>query len=79
MISYLDDRSRFITGSVKIWNSTGGNAMLLLDRALGDMAFLGRFSLIGELSLSRQVEKYLFLMGIAVSWGLSILLPAFVG
>jgi hypothetical protein len=23
MISYLDDRSRFITGLVKIWNPTG--------------------------------------------------------
>jgi transposase InsO family protein len=34
MISYLDDRSRFITGSVKIWNPTGENLMLLLDRAV---------------------------------------------
>ena len=34
MISYLDDRSRFITGSVKIWSPTGENAMLLLDRAI---------------------------------------------
>lgn len=34
MISYLDDRSRFITGSVKIWNPTGANAILLLDRAV---------------------------------------------
>jgi transposase InsO family protein len=34
MISYLDDRSRFITGSVKIWNPTGENAMVLLDRAV---------------------------------------------
>jgi transposase InsO family protein len=34
MISYLDDRSRFITGSVKIWSPTGKNAMLLLDRAV---------------------------------------------
>ena len=34
MISYLDDRSRFINGSVKIWNPTGENAMLLLDRAV---------------------------------------------
>ena len=34
MISYLDDRSRFITGSVKIWSPTGENAMLLLDRAV---------------------------------------------
>jgi putative transposase len=34
MISYLDDRSRFITGSIKIWNPTGENAMLLLDRAV---------------------------------------------
>jgi transposase InsO family protein len=34
MISYQDDRSRFITGSVKIWNPTGENAMLLLDKAV---------------------------------------------
>lgn len=34
MISYLDDRSRFITGSMKIWSPTGENAMLLLDRAV---------------------------------------------
>jgi putative transposase len=34
MISYLDDRSRFITGSVKIYSPTGENAMLLLDRAV---------------------------------------------
>ena len=34
MISYLDDRSRFITGSVKIWSPTSENAMLLLDRAV---------------------------------------------
>jgi len=34
MISYQDDHSRFITGSVKIWNPTGENAMLLLDRAV---------------------------------------------
>jgi len=34
MISYQDGRSRFITGSVKIWNPTGENAMLLLDRAV---------------------------------------------
>jgi len=34
MISYLDDRSRFITGSVKIWSPTGKNALMLLDRAV---------------------------------------------
>ncbi|MCJ7425491.1 DDE-type integrase/transposase/recombinase [Candidatus Bathyarchaeota archaeon] len=34
MISYQDDHSRFITGSVKIWSPTGENAMLLLDRAV---------------------------------------------
>jgi transposase InsO family protein len=34
MISYQDDRSRFITGSIKIWNPTGENAMLLLDKAV---------------------------------------------
>jgi putative transposase len=34
MISFQDDHSRFITGSVKIWNPTGENAMLLLDKAI---------------------------------------------
>ena len=34
MISYQDDHSRFVTGSVKIWNPTGENAMLLLDKAV---------------------------------------------
>jgi len=34
MISYQDDHSRFITGSVKIWSPTGENAILLLDRAV---------------------------------------------
>ena len=34
MISYQDDRSRFITGSVKIYSPTGENAMLLLDKAV---------------------------------------------
>jgi putative transposase len=34
MISYQDDHSRFITGSVKVWNPTGENAMILLDRAV---------------------------------------------
>jgi len=34
MISYQDDRSRFITGSVKIWSPTGENAILLLDKAV---------------------------------------------
>jgi len=34
MISYQDDHSRFITGSIKIWSPTGENAILLLDRAV---------------------------------------------
>ena len=34
MISYLDDHSRFITGSNKIWSPTGENAILLLNRAV---------------------------------------------
>ena len=29
-----DDHSRFITGSIKIWNPAGENAILLLDRAV---------------------------------------------
>jgi putative transposase len=34
MISYQDDHSRFITGSIKVWSPTGQNAILLLDRAV---------------------------------------------
>jgi putative transposase len=34
MISYQDDHSRFITGSVKIWSPTGENAMSLLNKAV---------------------------------------------
>jgi putative transposase len=34
MISFQDDHSRFITGSMKIWNPTGENAILLLERAV---------------------------------------------
>jgi putative transposase len=34
MISYQDNHSRFITGSVKIYSPTGENAILLLERAV---------------------------------------------
>jgi putative transposase len=34
MISFQDDHSRFVTGSVKIWSPTGENAMMLLDKAI---------------------------------------------
>lgn len=34
MISYQDDHSRFITGSVKIYNPTGENTILLLEKAV---------------------------------------------
>jgi len=34
MISYQDDHSRFITGSAKVWNPTGENAIRLLDKAV---------------------------------------------
>jgi len=34
MISYQDDHSRFIIGSVKIWSPTGENAVLLLTKAV---------------------------------------------
>ena len=34
MISYQDDHSRFITGSVKIWSPTGENALRLLEKAV---------------------------------------------
>jgi transposase InsO family protein len=33
-ISYQDDHSRFIKGSVKIWNPTGENVILLLGKAV---------------------------------------------
>jgi putative transposase len=34
MVSFQDDHSRFITGSVKIWSPTGENAILLLEKAV---------------------------------------------
>lgn len=34
MISFQDDHSRFITGSAKVWDPTGENAILLLERAV---------------------------------------------
>jgi len=34
MISFQDDHSRFITGSVKIWDPTGENAILLLEKTV---------------------------------------------
>ena len=34
MISFQDDHSRFITGSVKVWSPTGENAILLLIKAV---------------------------------------------
>jgi len=34
MISYQDDHSRFITGSVKIWSPTGENALKLLEKTV---------------------------------------------
>ena len=34
MISFQDDHSRFITGSAKIWDPTGENAITLLDKAV---------------------------------------------
>ncbi len=34
MISFQDDHSRFITGSVKIWSPTGENALQLLEKAV---------------------------------------------
>lgn len=34
MISYHDDHLRFLTGSVKVWNPTGENAVMLLERAV---------------------------------------------
>jgi len=34
MISFQDDHSRFITGSVKVWDPTGENALQLLEKAV---------------------------------------------
>jgi putative transposase len=34
MVSFQDDHSRFITGSVKIRSPTGENAILLLEKAV---------------------------------------------
>jgi hypothetical protein len=34
MISYQDDHSRFIKGSVKIWSPMRENALLLLEKAV---------------------------------------------
>ena len=34
MISFQDDHSRFITGSVKVWDPTGENAVQLLEKAV---------------------------------------------
>jgi putative transposase len=34
MISYQDDHSRFVTGSVKVWNPTGECAVQLLEKAV---------------------------------------------
>ncbi len=34
MISFQDDHSRFITGSMKMWNPTGESAMLLLENSV---------------------------------------------
>lgn len=34
MISFQDDHSRFITGSAKIWDPTGENAVTLLEKAV---------------------------------------------
>ena len=79
MISYQDDHSRFVTGSVKIWNPTGENAMLLLDRAVKRLVFQGRFLRIREPSLRLQEEKYQRLIGTVLSWALNISWLACVG
>ena len=42
MISYQDDHSRFITGSTKIWNPTGENAILLLEKAVKQYGIPGQ-------------------------------------
>jgi transposase InsO family protein len=50
MISYQDDHSRFITGSVKIYSPTGENAMLLLDRAVR------RFGVPGQILMDQGTQ-----------------------
>ena len=79
MVSYLDDRSRFITGSVKIWSPTGENAMLLLDRAVKRYGVPRQILTDQGTSLSLQEEKHPLLTSTALSWALSILPPAFAG
>ena len=39
MISFQDDHSRFITGSVRVWDPTGENALGLLEKAVKRFGF----------------------------------------
>ena len=79
MISYQDDHSRFITGSVKIWSPTGENALRLLEKAVKRMVFQNRYLLIRERSLSLREAEPQSLRGTVASWELSISLPACAG
>jgi hypothetical protein len=73
MISYQDDHSRFITGSIKIWNPTGENAMLL-DRAVRKYGVPQQILTDQVRSLSLHAAEFLHLDTIAQNWALNILL-----
>ena len=79
MISYQDDHSRFITGSVKIWNPTGENAMLLLDRAVRRYGAPKQILTDQGSSLNLQGEKHLRLTCIVESLESSIFVRVCVG
>jgi hypothetical protein len=72
MISYLDDHSRFITGSLKIWSPTGENAMLLLDRAVRRYGAPRQILTDQGTQFKPAREASLRLRFIALSWELSI-------
>ena len=78
MISYLDDRSRFITGSVKIWNPTGENAMLLLDRAVKRYG-VPKQILTDQGTQFKPARAYPLLICTAVNLELNISVLAFAG
>ena len=79
MISYLDDRSRFITGSVKIWNPTGENAMLLLDRAVKRYGAPKQI-LTDQGTQFKPARGEISAFDIhCIDWELSILRPVFAG
>jgi putative transposase len=79
MISFQDDHSRFITGSVKIYSPTGENAILLLEKAVKRYGVPEQILTDQGTQFKPAREKHPSLIGTAVSWGLSISLRAFAG